>query len=66
MTQEERLLQRIKSLDPSSLYEIVIYICPDKSIGFWIVEKRAAKIEGEQKRAPLQSSTETIAVKTLA
>jgi len=50
MTQEERLLARLKSLDASSLYEIVVYITPDKTIGFWIVEKRAAKVEGEQKR----------------
>lgn len=49
MTQEERLLARIKSLDASSLYEIVVYVTADKTIGFWVVEKRMAKLEGEQK-----------------
>jgi hypothetical protein len=51
VTQEEKLLARLKTLDPSSLYEIVVYITPDKTIGFWVVEKKAAKLEGEPKRA---------------
>lgn len=50
MTQEEKLLARLKALDPSSLYEIVVYVTPEKTIGFWVVEKKGVKIEGEQKR----------------
>jgi hypothetical protein len=53
MTQEEKLLARLKTLDPSSLYEIVVYVTPDQTIGFWVVEKKAAKLEGEPKRAPV-------------
>lgn len=51
MTQEEKLLARLKTLDASSLYEIVVYVTPEKTIGFWVVEKKSAKIEGEQKPA---------------
>lgn len=50
MTQEEKLLARLRTLDASSLYEIVVYVTPDKMIGFWIVEKKSVKIEGEQKK----------------
>ena len=46
MTQLEKLIARIKSLDPAGLYEIVIYITPDGMLGFWIVNKKA-KTEGE-------------------
>jgi hypothetical protein len=46
VTQEEKLVARLKTLDPSSLYEIVVYVTPDKTIGFWVVEKKAAKLEG--------------------
>lgn len=49
MTQEEKLLARLKTLDPSSLYEVVIYVTPEKTIGFWIVQKQPVKIEGETK-----------------
>ncbi len=49
MTQEEKLLARLRTLDGSALYEIVVYITPDKMIGFWIVQKQTAKIEGEQR-----------------
>lgn len=50
MTQAEKLLARLQSLDASSLYEIVVYITHDKTIGFWIVEKRPVKLEGEHKQ----------------
>lgn len=49
MTQEEKLLARLKTLDGSALYEIVIYVTPEKTIGFWVVEKKPVKIEGEMK-----------------
>jgi hypothetical protein len=49
MTQEEKLMARLKSLDESSLYEIVVYVTADKTIGFWIVKKSGEKVEGEQK-----------------
>lgn len=50
MTQEEKLIARLKTLDGSSLYEIVVYITPEKTIGFWLVKKEPAKVEGEPKR----------------
>ena len=46
MTQEEKFIARIRTLDPSSLYEIVVYVTPEKTIGFWMVEKQAVKLEG--------------------
>jgi hypothetical protein len=49
MTQEEKLLARLRTLDGSALYEIVVYITPDKTIGFWVVEKKPSKLEGELK-----------------
>lgn len=49
MTQEEKLLKRLQTLDPSSLYEIVVYVTPEKTIGFWIVNKQEVKLEGEKK-----------------
>jgi hypothetical protein len=53
MDQTEKLLARLRTLDASSLYEIVVYVTPDKTIGFWVVEKRPVKLEGEQKRAQI-------------
>lgn len=50
MTQEERLIARLKSLEESSLYEIVVYITAQKTIGFWIVRKQPVKLEGEVKQ----------------
>lgn len=50
MTQEERLLARLRTLDASSLYEIVVYVTAEKTIGFWMVKKEPVKVEGEQKR----------------
>lgn len=50
MTQAEKLVARLQTLDGSSLYEIVVYITPEKTIGFWIVEKKPVKLEGEAKR----------------
>ena len=47
MTQEERLLARIKTLEPSSLYEIVVYVTAEKTVGFWVVNK-TGKAEGEK------------------
>ncbi len=47
MTQEEKLLARLRTLDASALYEIVIYVTPEKTIGFWIVQKQPVKLEGE-------------------
>jgi hypothetical protein len=49
MTQAEKLVARLQTLDASSLYEIVVYVTPDKTIGFWVVEKKPVKLEGEQK-----------------
>lgn len=49
MTQEEKLMARLKTLDGSCLYEIVVYVTPEKTIGFWIVKKNDEKLEGEQK-----------------
>jgi len=46
MTQEEKFMARLRTLDPSSLYEIVVYVTPEKTIGFWMVEKQPAKLEG--------------------
>jgi hypothetical protein len=60
VTQEEKLLARLKTLDPSSLYEIVVYVTPDKTIGFWVVEKKAAKLEGEQKLAPVEQYNQAV------
>jgi hypothetical protein len=54
VTQEEKLLARLRSLDASSLYEIVVYITPEKTIGFWVVEKKPVKLEGEQKSEKIQ------------
>lgn len=48
MTQAEKLLARIQTLEPSGLYEIVVYITPEKTIGFWMVQKQG-KTEGETK-----------------
>jgi hypothetical protein len=50
VTQEEKLLARLKTLDGSALYEIIVYVTAEKTIGFWIVEKRPSKIEGETKK----------------
>ena len=49
MTQIEKLIARLKSLDPSSLYNVMLYVTPDGSIGFWVVRKEPEKVEGEQK-----------------
>jgi hypothetical protein len=46
MTNEEKLLARLKTLDASSLYEIVVYVTADKTVGFWVVTK-TGKAEGE-------------------
>jgi hypothetical protein len=59
MTQEEKLLARLKTLDGSALYEIIVYVTPDKVIGFWIVKKQPDKIEGENKKC------DTIAINNL-
>jgi hypothetical protein len=60
VTQEEKLVARLKTLDPSSLYEIVVYVTPDKTIGFWVVEKKAAKLEGEQKHASVAEYNQAV------
>lgn len=44
MTQEEKLLARLKTLDPG-LHEIKVYLTPEGKIGFWIVVK-SEKVEG--------------------
>ena len=49
MTQEEKLVARLQTLDASSLYEIVVYITPEKTIGFWVIKKATEKVEGEVK-----------------
>jgi len=48
MTQEERLLARLRSLDASSLYALLVYVRADGTLGFWLIEKKG-KIEGEPK-----------------
>lgn len=53
MTQEEKLLARLKALDGSALYEIVVYVTSEKTIGFWFVEKKNAKLEGEVKKSDI-------------
>jgi hypothetical protein len=50
VTQEERLLARLRTLDASALYEIIVFVTAEKTIGFWIVKKQAEKVEGEQRR----------------
>lgn len=59
MTQEERLIARLKSLEESSLYEIVVYITAQKTIGFWIVRKQPVKLEGEVKQ-PVREATKIV------
>ena len=54
MTQEERFIARLKSLEESSLYEIVVYVTAEKTIGFWIVRKQPVKLEGELKPIPVE------------
>ena len=44
--QEENLLARLRTLEASSLYEIVVYITPQKTVGFWMVTK-TGRTEGE-------------------
>jgi hypothetical protein len=58
MTQEEKLLARLKSLDASSLYEIVVYVTPEKTIGFWIVKKSPDRVEGETTSMPFVTFSE--------
>jgi len=53
MTQEEKFMARLRTLDPSSLYEIVVYVTPEKTIGFWMVEKQPVKLEGVEAAKPL-------------
>ena len=48
MTQQEKLLARLNSIDLPGLYEVVIYITPEKTIAFWIVKRHEP--EGEMKR----------------
>ena len=50
MTQAEKLIARLQSRDESSLYEIIVYITAEKTIGFWVVKKQPVKLEGEPKR----------------
>lgn len=48
MTQEEKLLARLKQvIAEAGLHEIVVYVTPEKTVSFWIVDK--GKLEGEQK-----------------
>ena len=47
MTQIEKLIARLKTLDPG-LHEIVLYVKPNGEIGFWIVAKNEHKLEGEK------------------
>lgn len=54
MTQEEKLVARLRTLQGSSLYEIVVYITPEQTIGFWIVERKPVKIEGEPNKPPVR------------
>jgi hypothetical protein len=54
MTQVERLIARLNTIDTPGLYEIVIYVTPEKTIGFWIVEKKTAKVEGLEKCDTMQ------------
>lgn len=56
MTQLEKFVSRLKTLDPSSLYRITVYVTSDKELGFWIVEKLPNKVEGELKPEKEQNS----------
>ncbi len=50
MTQTEKLLARLEQIKQvPGLYEIVVYVTPNQTIGFWIVDKSDLKIEGEEK-----------------
>lgn len=37
--QEESLIKRLRSFDESSLYQVMIFVTPEKTVGFWFVEK---------------------------
>ena len=63
MTQEEKLLARLRSLDASSLYEIVVYVTAEKTIGFWIVKKQPVKLEGETTAVPVTFSESKLDIK---
>ena len=47
MTQEEKFVARLKTLG-NGMHEIVVYITPQGTLGFWVVEN-SIKVEGEQK-----------------
>ena len=48
MTQEEKLAARLKQLlSETGLHEIIVYVTPEKTIAFWIVETK--KVEGVPK-----------------
>lgn len=47
MTQEEKLLARLKSLK-GGLHDIQVYVSPQNEIVFWVVEN-TKQVEGERK-----------------
>lgn len=51
--QEENLIKRLRSFDESSLYQVMVFVTPDRLIGFWFVEK-LGKPEGMPKRDKIQ------------
>ena len=57
MTQDEKFTVRLKQvLSEAGLHEIVVYVTPEKTIGFWVVKQD--KTEGEQKEKPVQNVVE--------
>ena len=58
MTQEEKLLKRINSIDSPGLYEIIVYVTAEKTIAFWLVKRH--EVEGEQKPAPVLQQMQSV------
>lgn len=50
MTQEEKLLARLKSLG-GGLHEIQVYVSPSNEVVFWVVEN-TKQVEGERRTSP--------------
>lgn len=59
MTQVEKLAARISNLDASALYEIVVYVTAEQTIGFWMVKKVTERLEGETKRDIMRADNQT-------
>jgi hypothetical protein len=46
--QEENLIKRLRTFDESSLYQVLVFVTPEKMVGFWFVEKMG-KTEGNKR-----------------